>query len=534
VRLWLQDSTRNLHSHVDRRRGDVVLARASLFALEHALVKAFGDAHGLQRSWRSGFDDADGGARSIDRQPEGGDGGAAGTATLHIAGAALVDYALRFTRFHMAQLGRFKGLARVLCHVPLLQLRAAHDKLLAADMSNALLWSIEQAQAAGAQGHVVALAAVADLRAFRAFFEAFKARILVNPVDAVVCALETHTGSSVRAGTLAWLCACMRSPASRGRLVAAYPAHVITEALDEQARRGVGVSRRHGRGREPDDGSHASSASRSESSSNNSDSDSDSDSWDDDTDTDSTADTSDSDASPPGTGVQTAIHGRDAVAARSVATLPSIRGSSGGGSSPQRTAGSSPLSSSRRQRAAHRGAASPIALHGSGLPTRLAVPGRTRAASSGLLSPTSPIATLSSRVQSLSPLGVAGPTLGTSVSAAVANSVDLAGSVGSSAALLRSRRTLLAPLPIVVPRAPVFVFRGHIGWVNGVAVSDDGTRVASCGADNSVQVRRSPRAPVPCHLYHCSVTRRCLVVVRRCGTLRRAAPSQRWSLAALR
>ena len=58
----------------------------------------------------------------------------------------------------------------------------------------------------------------------------------------------------------------------------------------------------------------------------------------------------------------------------------------------------------------------------------------------------------------------------------------------SPAMMHRVWRTAVAPEVLVVPRHALSVFRGHIGWVMGVAVSDDGRRVASCAADNTCKV----------------------------------------------
>lgn len=58
----------------------------------------------------------------------------------------------------------------------------------------------------------------------------------------------------------------------------------------------------------------------------------------------------------------------------------------------------------------------------------------------------------------------------------------------SPAMMHRVWRTAVAPEVLVVPRHALSVFRGHVGWVMGVAVSDDGRRVASCAADNTCKV----------------------------------------------
>ncbi len=49
-------------------------------------------------------------------------------------------------------------------------------------------------------------------------------------------------------------------------------------------------------------------------------------------------------------------------------------------------------------------------------------------------------------------------------------------------------RSQAAVTPTVIPQHATHVLKGHCGWVNGVGTSDDGRRVASCGADNTVRI----------------------------------------------
>lgn len=70
----------------------------------------------------------------------------------------------------------------------------------------------------------------------------------------------------------------------------------------------------------------------------------------------------------------------------------------------------------------------------------------------------------------------------------------------TAVSLSRTIRGAVAAEPVVIPRDAARVLSSHTGWVNSVAVSDDGRRLVSCGADNTVRVWQPNTGTLLCTL----------------------------------